>query len=427
MRLVILLMGLVALLLGVLFLPPVSAAEGIPVLMVEGVIDPVVSDYVARGLELAKARDSPVVIIQMDTPGGLDAAMREIIKAIQGSEVPVVVYVYPNGARAASAGSFIAVASHVAAMAPATNIGAAHPVAIGAGGEVGEKIVNDAAAYMRSLAEQRGRNITLAVSFVVNSTSLTAREALAGKVIDIIAEDYGDLLAQLDGFQARVAGETQTIKTRGGVLEPMPMSMREKFLHAISNPNIAYLLFLAGIYGVIFELSNPGAILPGVIGGIALLLAFWSFQALSITATGLALILFALLLFLLELKTPTHGFLSLGGVVALLLGSLMLIDVEKEPYIRISLGVIIPATLFTAGFFAFAIGMAVKAHRRRPATGMEGMIGLVGEVREDLSPEGTVFVHGESWRARTRGEKIKKGRKVRVTGVDNLVLIVEEA
>jgi membrane-bound serine protease (ClpP class) len=418
---------LVALLLGLLALPIASAAEEVPVLMVEGVIDPVVSDYVARGLKLANERGSQALIIQLDTPGGLDAAMRDIIKNIQSSEVPVVVYVYPNGARAASAGSFIAVASHVAAMAPATNIGAAHPVAIGMEGEVGEKVVNDAVAYMRSLAEQRGRNVALAASFVANSTSLTAREALAGNIIDIVAEDYEALLAQLNGFEAEVASGRKIIRTRGAILEPVPMSVREEFLHAISNPNIAYLLFLAGIYGIIFELSNPGAILPGVIGGIALLLAFWSFQALSVSAAGLALILFALLLFILELKTPTHGFLTLGGIVALLLGSLMLIDAEKEPYLRISLGVIIPATLFTAGFFAFAMGMAVRAHRRKPATGIEGMIGLIGEAREELGPEGMVFVHGESWKARTKGEKIKKGRKIKVIGVDNLVLIVEEA
>jgi membrane-bound serine protease (ClpP class) len=408
-------------------LPLASAAEErIPVLVVEGVIDPVVSDYVARGLKAAEEVGAEVLIIQIDTPGGLDASMREIIKSIQGSEVPVVVYVYPNGARAASAGSFIAMASHVAAMAPATNIGAAHPVSIGAGGEVGEKIVNDATAYMRSLAEQRGRNVSVAESFVVNSTSITAREALERGVIDLVAEDYESLLRQLHGYEVEVAGERRVLRTEGMVLETQPMSAREEFLHTISNPNIAYLLFLAGIYGIFFELSNPGAILPGVIGGIALLLAFWSFQALSITVTGAALILFAILLFILELKTPTHGFLSLGGVVALILGSLMLIDPEEEPYLRISLGVIIPATLFTAAFFAFAVGKAIGVHRRKPATGAEGMIGLLGTALEDLRPEGRIRVHGENWKARTRGERIGKGKKVRIVGVDNLVLIVEE-
>ena len=322
--------------------------------------------------------------------------------------------------------SFIAIASHAAAMAPATNLGAAHPVAMGAGGDVGEKVVNDATAYMRSLAEQRGRNVSLAASFVTNSTSITAREALDSNIIDIVAEDYTDLLGQLDGFEAEVTGGRKTIETKGAILEDLPMSSREEFLHIISNPNIAYILFLAGIYGIIFELSNPGAILPGVIGGIALLLAFWSFQAISINATGVALILFAILLFVLELKTQTQGFLSIGGIVAFFLGSIFLIDIEKEPYLRISLGVIIPATLLTAGFFAFAVGMAVRAHKRKPTTGIEGMVGLVGTAREELRPEGRIFVHGESWKARTKEEKIKKGEKVKVVGVDNLVLIVEE-
>jgi membrane-bound serine protease (ClpP class) len=417
---------LYAFFLILLFTPVYAAEEKILVLKVEGIIDPVVSDYVARGVQKAVEEQKQAVIIQMDTPGGLDTAMREIIQSIQTSEIPVVVYVYPNGARAASAGSFIAVASHVAAMAPATNLGAAHPVALGAGGDVGEKVVNDATAYMRSLAEQRGRNVSLAASFVTNSTSITAREALDSNIIDIVAEDYTDLLRQLDGVEAEVVGGRKTIETKGAVLEDLPMSSREEFLHIISNPNIAYILFLAGIYGIIFELSNPGAILPGVVGGIALLLAFWSFQAISVSATGVALILFAILLFVLELKTPTQGFLSIGGVVALFLGSIFLIDTEKEPYLRISLGVIIPATLLTAGFFAFAVGMAVRAHKRKPTTGIEGMVGLVGTAREELKPEGRVFVHGESWKARTRGETVKKGGKVKVVGMDNLVLIVEE-
>ncbi|MDP6459993.1 MAG: nodulation protein NfeD, partial [Candidatus Hydrothermarchaeota archaeon] len=360
---------------------------------------------VARGIQKAIEEQKQAVIIQMDTPGGLDTAMREIIQSIQTSEIPVVIYVYPNGARAASAGSFIAIASHAAAMAPATNLGAAHPVAMGAGGDVGEKVVNDATAYMRSLAEQRGRNVSLAASFVTNSTSITAREALDSNIIDIVAEDYTDLLGQLDGFEAEVTGGRKTIETKGAILEDLPMSSREEFLHIISNPNIAYILFLAGIYGIIFELSNPGAILPGVIGGIALLLAFWSFQAISINATGVALILFAILLFVLELKTQTQGFLSIGGIVAFFLGSIFLIDIEKEPYLRISLGVIIPATLLTAGFFAFAVGMAVRAHKRKPTTGIEGMVGLVGTAREELRPEGRIFVHGESWKARTKEEK----------------------
>ncbi len=399
-----------------------AAEEQIYVLKVEGVIDPVVSDYIGRGISTAE-RENAALIIQLDTPGGLDTAMRGIIQDVLNSEIPVVVYVYPQGARAASAGSFILVASHVAAMTPGTNVGAAHPVAMGGETNVSEKIVNDAVAYIKSLAELKKRNVSLAASFVYNSTSITATEALNSGVADIVAEDYDSLLSQLDGRRVEVKSGEKILRTKNARRIELPMSAREEFLHIISNPNIAYLLFLAGIYGIIFELSNPGAILPGVIGGICILLALWSFQALSVSAAGAALIIFAIILFIADVKAPTHGILTAGGIIALFLGSVMLIE---EPFIRISLGIIAPATIFTALFFAFAIGLAVKAHKRRPTTGMEGMIGVVGAAREDLSLEGSVFVRGELWRARAKGRAIQKDKKIKVVGVDNLVLIVEE-
>lgn len=399
-----------------------AAEEQIYVLKVEGVIDPVVSDYIGRGISTAE-RENATLIIQLDTPGGLDTAMRGIIQDVLNSEIPVVVYVYPQGARAASAGSFILVASHVAAMTPGTNVGAAHPVAMGGETNVSEKIVNDAVAYIKSLAELKKRNVSLAASFVYNSTSITATEALNSGVADIVAEDYDSLLSQLDGRRVEVKSGEKILRTKNARRTELPMSTREEFLHIISNPNIAYLLFLAGIYGIIFELSNPGAILPGVIGGICILLALWSFQALSVSTAGAALIIFAIILFIADVKAPTHGILTAGGIIALFLGSVMLIE---EPFIRISLGIIAPATIFTALFFAFAIGLAVKAHKRRPTTGMEGMIGVVGAAREDLSPEGSVFVRGELWRARAKGGAIQKDKKIKVVGVDNLVLIVEE-
>lgn len=396
------------------------------VVEVEGVISPVMQDYVARAMEEAEARGAEIVVLELNTPGGLDASMRGIIQQILESRIPVVAYVYPRGARAASAGSFILVASHVAAMAPGTNVGAAHPVAVGGGGAVGEKVVNDARAYMRSLAELRGRNVSLAESFVVRSESLSASEALKGGIIDVIASNYEDLLSSLDGMEVDVRGEKRVLSTRDAGVVRVPMSTRESLLHRISDPNVAYLLFLIGIYGIILELSNPGAVLPGVIGGISIILALWSFQALSVSATGLALIIFAVILFVAELKVPSQGILTAGGIVSLFLGSMMLIDSEKEPFIAISLKLIASATAFTALFFAFALGLAARAMKRRPATGREAMLGLVGTASTALSPEGYVLVRGELWRARAKKGNIEKGKKVKVVEMDNLTLVVEE-
>ncbi|NOZ77005.1 MAG: nodulation protein NfeD [Euryarchaeota archaeon] len=395
-------------------------------LKVEGVIDPVVKDYVKRGLREAEAGGAEAVVIQLDTPGGLDSSMRSVVKDILDSGVPVVTYVHPRGARAASAGSFILVAGHVAAMTPQTNVGAAHPVNMGTGEAVSEKITNDAAAYMESLAEGRGRNATLARSFVTNSTSITESRALEAGIIDIIAPDLDSLLVELDGMTVETSAGERTLRTRGAEVVELPMDAREEFFHTISNPNVAYILFLAGLYGIIFELSSPGAVLPGVVGGICILLALWSFQALSISAAGLALIIFAVVLLLLETQTPSHGVLALGGVTALFLGSLMLMDAEKEPFVRISLDIIVLATGVTAAFVLLAVGLVVKARRRRPATGREGMVGETGRALTDLDPEGTVFVHGERWQARAREGYIQKDKKVKVVDVEKLTLVVEE-
>jgi membrane-bound serine protease (ClpP class) len=403
-----------------------AAGEEVVVVEVSGVISPVMKDYVARAIAQAEAQGAEAVILEINTPGGLDASMRSIIQNILESRVPVVAYVYPRGARAASAGSFILVASHVAAMAPGTNVGAAHPVAIGGEGAVSEKVVNDARAYMRSLAELRGRNISLAESFVVNSESLSASEALEGGIIDLVAANYEELLSGLHGMEVELRGEKIVLSTRDARVVRVPMSLRESLLHRVSDPNIAYLLFLIGIYGIILELSNPGAILPGVVGGISLILALWSFQALSVSATGLALILFALVLFIAELKVPSHGILTAGGILALLLGSIMLIDAEKEPFLTISLKLIASATAFTALFFAFALGLVIRAMRRKPTTGKEAMLGLVGVTKTELSPEGYVFIRGELWQARSKEGRIPKNRKVKVVDVDNLTLVVEE-
>ncbi len=395
---------------------------------VTGVIDPVVAEYVHRVIKEAEENRADAVLLVMDTPGGLDRSMRSIIKDILNSEVPVIGYVYPKGSRAASAGSFILMACHIAAMSPGTSIGAAHPVGITLTGEakaVEEKITQDAASYMRSLADLRGRNTTMAESFVVNSISLTETEALKNGVIDVIADDEGDLLKKVDGRKVEVGNTTVTLETSGKEVVFIPMSNRDKFLHTISNPNLAYLLFMAGIYGIIFELSNPGAILPGIIGVVCILLALWSFQAISVSSAGLALILFGILLFIAEIKVASHGLLTAGGIGAIVLGSLLLINPAQEPFIRISYVSIASVVGITLLFFSIAIAKVVQAQRRRPSTGIEGMIGEIGEAKTDISPEGYVFVHGELWRARAE-KPIKKGRKVKIVGAENLTLIVEE-
>jgi membrane-bound serine protease (ClpP class) len=409
-------------------MPVTHAADSrVYVLRVDGMIDSVLSDYIERGIKEAESAGAEAVIIQMDTPGGLDTSMRDIMKNILASDVPVVVYVYPSGARAASAGSFILVSSHVAAMAPGTNTGAAHPVSVSMGevGTVSEKVTNDAAATIRSIATEKGRNATLAESFVTNSTSITAKEALEYGIIEIIAEDTEDLLSQLDGMKVETAAGNVTLNTKDAQVEEIPLSPREDFLHILSDPNIAYILFIAGFYGLIYELSSPGAILPGVIGGIAILLALWSFQALSVSIAGLALIVFALLLFVAETQTASGGVLAAGGAISFFLGSIFLIDSEKEPFVQISLDLILLVTLLTLAFFVVVIGYVIKAQKRKVTTGEEGLIGMTGVAKSDIDPEGNVFVHGELWKARS-DSPIKKDSKVKVLEVDNLILKVSE-
>jgi membrane-bound serine protease (ClpP class) len=339
----------------------------------EGVINPVAAEYLSDTLSEATLRQGEVLVIRLDTPGGLDTSMRLIIKDITASEIPVIVYVAPTGARAASAGVFITLAAHIAAMSPGTNIGAAHPVAMG-GGEMDEemkkKVENDAAAYIKSLAEERGRNVTWAEDAVRQSVSATEKEALDLGVIDLIADDLISLMAMVHGREVETVRGKQTLQTKDASIEFIPISLRLKILNALSNPNIAYILMMLGIYGLIFELSNPGAILPGVVGAICLILAFYSFQTLPINYAGLLLILLGIILFIVEINVPSFGLLTMGGIISLALGSLMLVK-TKLPYMRISYYVIFPTVLATALFFALVLGMAWKAHRHRPMTGIE--------------------------------------------------------
>lgn len=400
------------------------AHADIIVIKAEGVVNPVMSEFISGNIDEAVNEKANVLVIELDTPGGLDASMRDIIKKIIASEVPVIVYVSPSGARAASAGTFITISAHVAAMTPGTNIGAAHPVGIGGKMDetMVEKVENDAVAYIKSLAEKRGRNSEWAEKAVRESVSITETEALKLNVIDLVAPNLEALLETVDGREVETSAGKYTIKTKGIKVRHKEMSLRHKILNVISNPNIAYLLMLLGFYGIFFELTNPGSIFPGVFGAIALILAFYSFQTLPVNYAGLILIILAIILFILEIKVTSYGVLAIGGVISMIIGSLMLFE-SPFPFLRASLSVILPAVIITLLFFSLTVMLVVKAHRRKPKTGAEGLIGLEGEAKTDIHKEGQVFVHGEIWGAWS-DEQIKEGEKIIVDKVENLRLKV---
>jgi membrane-bound serine protease (ClpP class) len=409
-----------------LFFPLLSDADIITI-RTEGVVNPVMAEFITMSIDEAINENANLLVIELDTPGGLDTSMRTIVKKIITSEVPVVVYVSPSGARAASAGVFITLAAHVAAMAPGTNIGAAHPVGIS--GKMDktmlEKAENDAAAYIKSIAEKHGRNSKWAEKAVRESVSITETEALKMNVIDIVAPNLKSLLEKIDNLIVETSIGRRTIKTKGVNVQHKEMSLRLKILNLISDPNIAYILMILGFYGLFFELTNPGSIFPGVFGAIALILAFYSFQTLPVNYAGLLLIILAIILFILELKIVSHGVLTIGGVISMIIGSLMLFK-STQPFFRVSLKVILPAAVLTALFFSFTIGLAVKAYRRKPETGAEGLTGLVGIAKTDIKEEGQVFVHGEIWSAWS-DVMIKAGEKVVVEKVEGLKLKVRPA
>jgi membrane-bound serine protease (ClpP class) len=399
---------------------------------VEDAIQPASAAFLERSLRWASREDLTAVVIELDTPGGLDSSMRRIVKAILASRVPVVVYVSPPGSRAASAGVFLMMAAHVAAMAPGTNIGAAHPVGIGGGlpgaGEAARdttmwaKVTNDAVAYVRSLAEGSGRNVEWAENAVRESVSVSAEDALRLKVIDLIAQDRAQLLAALEGREVRVLGEPRRLALAGARIVERRPDLRDQVLGAIANPTIAYLLLLLGVLGLFFELSHPGTLFPGIVGALSLLLAFFALQMLPVRAAGVALILLSLVLFLLEIKITSYGALAMGAIAALLFGSLMLFD-GAGGGARLSLGVILPTLVVVTGLCLFGVVMAVRAQGRRPVTGAEGLIGKRGEARTALDPHGRVFVHGEIWNA-TGESPVALGQPVRVVRVEGLRLWV---
>lgn len=403
-----------------------QAAAPVVVATYEGVINPVAAEYLHDALTSAETNHAQAVILRLDTPGGLDTSMRLMIKDVTGSTIPIVVYVAPSGGRAASAGVFLTMAAHVAAMAPGTNIGAAHPVAMG-GGEMDktmrEKVENDSVAYIKSIAEQRGRNVNWAGDAVRKSVSVTEKEALSLKVIDLIAEDLPDLLKKLDGRKVLMGQAAVTLHTKDAAVMEFPIGWRLELLKALSDPNIAYLLMTLGTIGLLAELYNPGAILPGIVGAISLILGFYSLQSLPINYAGVLLLLLGVILFVLEATVTSYGLLAIGGVLSMLLGSLMLIKTDA-PFLQLSWAVIIPV-IGVAAVVSFAmVGMGVRAMRRRPVTGSEGMVGLVGVAKTALSPRGRIAVRGELWEAMSE-EPIEAGRMVEVTAIEGLKLRVK--
>jgi len=407
-----------------------SAQEKIPVfdvITVSSAITPPVAEYIIKSVEDAMHSDSAGLIILMDTPGGLDLAMRDIIKAILNSRIPVIVYVYPSGARAASAGAIIAMAANVAAMAPGTNIGAAHPVGIGFGKmdeTMVQKVENDAAAYARGIALKRGHNVEWIERAVRKSESITAEEALRLRVIDYVAPDVKSLLEAMDGRQITMETGKVRLKTKGAVVNQKKMGFRERILITISDPNIAYLLMLVGLAGLYFEFSHPGAIFPGVVGGISLIMAFFALQTLPVNYAGVLLIILAVILFVAEIKVVSHGILTIGGIISLILGSLILYE-SPDPALRVSLGVLIPSISVISLFFIGVITLALKAQLRKPATGKEGMIGKEGFAVTAVHRDGKVLIDGEYWNA-TSALNIEEGKKIRVLSVEGLSLVIEE-
>lgn len=401
-----------------------GANREVYVVKVSGTINPGLSEYVIRSMDKASREGAVCVVIQLDTPGGLALSMRSIVMAMLSSEIPVVVYVSPSGARAASAGVMVTLAADIAAMAPGTNIGAAHPVNLGQNKmdeTMAKKIVNDMVAYVKSIAEKRGRNSEWAEKAVRESVSVTEKEALKLNIIDLVAENLDDLLTKIDGRELKDKG---TLHTKAAAQVVLTEGIRDKILKTLSDPNIAYILMMIGLAGLYFELSHPGAIFPGVIGAMSLILAFFAFQTLPVNYAGILLIALAVVLFVLEMKVTSYGLLSLGGVVSLFLGSLMLFE-GTAPEMRLSWSVLIPTVVMISGFFVMVAGLVFRSQISKPKTGGEGLIGEVGVVRNRLQPEGKVFVHGELWNAVARGT-IEPGTKVRVVDVDRLTLTVEE-
>ncbi|MDB5192270.1 MAG: nodulation protein NfeD [Segetibacter sp.] len=412
----------------ILLLPFFVQAQKVVSIKVDGSINPASAAFIKSAIDKATGEKAECLIIHLNTPGGLLKSTRVIVSNILESHIPVVVYVSPGGAHAGSAGVFITMAAHIAAMAPSTNIGAAHPVSSQGAMDstMNDKATNDAAAFIRTIATKRNRNLEWAEDAVRKSVSITEAEAITLKVVDLVAQNEQDLLNQINGRPITLSAGNKPLQTAKAEVVRVEMNFVEKFLDMISDPNVAYILMMLGFYGVLFELYSPGVIAPGVIGGICLILAFYSMHTLPLNLAGLALIVFAIILFVLEVKITSHGVLGIGGVIALALGSIMLIRTDSAlEFIRISWGVILSTTAITALFFFFLMALVVKGQKAKPVTGIEGIIGEEGEVLARLEPTGMVRVHGELWKAESISGSIEQGQKVKVTGINNLTLFVD--
>ncbi len=418
--------------LFLIFLPLQEIATqtiSVCLISIDGAINPASSDFIQTSIKKAEKLDAECLIIELNTPGGLLKSTRVIVSSFLQSTIPIVVYVAPQGSQAASAGVFVTMAAHIAVMSPGTNIGAAHPVSLEGQQDsiMMEKATNDAVAFIKTISEKRKRNVQWAEDAVRKSLSITETEALEKNVIDFIAKNRNDLLIKLNGKEVETEKGITKLNTENARLEIIEMSFSQKFLNILSDPNFAYILFILGFYGLLFELYSPGAIFPGVLGFICLVLAFYSLHTLPVNYAGLSLIIFSIILFLLEIKIVSHGLLTIGGVISLFLGSIMLIQPESTlEFAKISWEVIISVVVFSLLFFLFAIGLGIRAQRLKPTTGSEGIIGEIGTAYSDLKPEGKVFVHGEIWNAESIEGEILKDTKVIVEGIKDLTLLIKK-
>jgi membrane-bound serine protease (ClpP class) len=402
-----------------------TTAGVVKVITIDGPIGAITLKHFERALHIAESEGAIALVVQLNTPGGVMETTLRITTAIMNAKVPVIVYVCPSGGRAASAGVYITYAAHVAAMASSTNIGSATPVSMG--GEkmdsaLVKKIVNDAVANLQGAADKRGRNRFWAERAVRDGISITATEAVDSNIVSFIADNMEELLEKADGKVVKMVDGDDTLHTKGAVTEPIEKTFSESILDVITNPNIVFILFSLGSLGLAIELYNPGAILPGIVGGICIIVALLGMQALPISYAGLALIILAIILFLLEIKVTSYGMLTIGGVISLILGGLMLID-SPEPTLQVSKSIIITVSLCVAAFLVFVVGFVVRSHRKQVETGFEGMIGQIGRVKETIDGEGMVFVAGALWHA-TATEKIEIGEKVRVLSGEHTTLKV---
>jgi membrane-bound serine protease (ClpP class) len=418
--------ALVLLILAASVFPLPPKEREVTVLDVDGAIGPIAVKIIKKAITVAEESDAQALVIRLNTPGGLTNSTWKITTAILNSDVPVVVYIWPAGARAGSAGVFVTYSANIAAMCSGTNIGAATPIQMEGhmDSTLAKKVTNDAVANLRSIAEKRGRNPNWVERAIRDGESITATVAVDSNVVNFIADDMTELLNKLDGMKVEIQKDTVTLATRNAVTVKVEKSFAEKILEVISDPNIAYILFTLGSLGLVMELYSPGTIVPGVVGGICIILAFFSFQTLPINYSGIALIIFGIILFLLEIKVTSYGILSIGGVVSLALGGLFLID-SPGPYMQVSKGVIISVVAVTAAFFLIAVRYIIKAHRKQVVTGGEGLIGLTAVVKEKIEEEGMVYVAGALWRA-VSDEPIEAGAKVKVVSVDGMVVKVEK-